>query len=243
MKQTLATFLMVCFAGIFGFSQSLSLSYNQQKLPVNGTLVRTGSSDSLEMTSWLKIVNESGKLIHVHEKKVELVLANGAAGSICWAGFCYNPSIYESLHPLALDAGEEKVGCFAHFTPGGTIGESLVRWVFYDRDNPSDSVSVTINYITYPTAINEVDSGAGYLSAPFPNPADKEVSFHYSLPTGSDAELVIRSLGGKLMKKERVSFTRNVVRLNTSSFVNGVYYCTLMVEGKATATRRLVVSR
>jgi hypothetical protein len=241
MKRTSLIFFITLISILHGVSQGLSLTYGMEKLPVNATIVRTGTADSIEMTTWMMIRNESGKVMHVQEKKVELTLASGAAGSICWAGYCYNPGIYESLHPLTLGQGETKTGCFAHFTPGGAIGESLVRWVFFDKDDPNDSVSVTINYITYPSGCDEACSGRELLSQPFPNPANNEVNFYSYFPSNTKAELVGRDVSGKMVLKHKIIDQQGVISVNTSSFQSGVYYFSLLTGDKAGLVRKILV--
>lgn len=225
---------------LLGNAQSLKLSYNQKQLDPDATIVRTGSADSIEMTTWMLIKNISDHQIMVQAKKVELELAKGAAGSICWAGYCYQPSIYESLHPLKLDPDSSRVGCFAHFTPGGGIGQSVVRWVYFDRDNPTDSVCVTIQYITYPSSLERMSTRLS-LATPFPNPAHQSTRIGFSLPAEASANLVIRTLEGKIIQKVQIHAWQESATVNTENLPSGVYLCCLEFDGRIAATVRLVV--
>ena len=241
MKKLLTVLILILLSNYPVHSQSLSLFYNQVQLSNNSTLVRTGTSDSLEMTTWMMIRNDANKVMQVHAKKIEISLASGAAGSICWAGYCYNPSILESLHPLTLGAGEEKIGCFAHFTPGGSIGTSLVRWVYYDMENPDDSVSVTINYITYPAGIGTSSSGEELFSPPFPNPADNEVRFSCLSELTGESSILVYDQRGSVVYKGNLRKTTGVVHINTSTLYNGVYYISLFTDGNPVFSRKMII--
>lgn len=77
-----------------------------------------------------------------------------------------------------------------------------------------------------------------------PNPATQETVFHYSLPFGTErAQIIVRSIDGRLMERISVGADSGHVRWNTEYLQPGIYLYTLSVEGGTRTTGRLVIIR
>jgi len=77
----------------------------------------------------------------------------------------------------------------------------------------------------------------------YPNPAKKRVMLNYSLKQNSElGEVIVRNILGIQVYKVDLRGTDGQVTIPVSDFRNGVYFCTMIVDNKVYATKRLVVN-
>ena len=235
------TFLLLFTSGITCFSQSFALADDFKTLVNGAEIFQSGPSDTLQLITWLHITNKTGNTRQVKMKKQELAMLPGGSSSICWAGYCYGPEMTVSTFPLTMVAGETVSGCFGHFGPNGCRGISVVRWVFFNESDPSDSLSITVHYSTFPSAVETSQVSQFSLSVAGSVPADDRIDFRYSVPTGLQGMIEFRNLSGKLVSGKIPVFLTGKFTLNTSQLPAGIYLCILLVEGKSRETRKILV--
>ena len=228
--------LSVCRSGI---SQSFSLFYHGVKLTADTALVRTGTPDTLEMTTWLTIRNDAATEKQIQAKKAEVSMAPGAACSLCWAGYCYPAEIFQTDYPLILASGASETSCFAHFITGSTVGTSIVRWTYFDKDDPEDSVSVVIHYILYPMGIGNPGTNGRVVVSP--NPADGAVFFRLTAPVPTTCTISLCTLSGQVVLEEKVRVSAGSLRIGTSELPGGIYIYSLHSGGKILASGKVVI--
>jgi hypothetical protein len=240
MKIRLTIFLLILFGFQSGFTQSFSLYYHGIKMTADTVLNRSGTQDTLDLTSFLTIRNNSTTEKRITAKKTEIAMVPGTACSICWAGHCYPPEIMESLFPLLLGPDSSKTSCFAHFTTGGSMGTSKVCWTYFDQDNPSDSVSVLIQYLVYPLGIGHSGNKENVVVSP--NPADDNVTFRLADPGLSAVTVQIISAAGKTIFSESLVNPGNWITIPTNTFPSGTYFFELTSGGDHTACGKVIVT-
>jgi hypothetical protein len=234
--------LLLFFAdGLSCFSQGFQLIDRGISLSNGDDLFLSGPSDTLQLITWLSISNLTGDSLNVLMKKEEIDMLPEASTSICWAGYCFDPTIMISMFPLSMPQGETVSGCFGHFAPNGGRGVSVVRWTFFKADNPNDSISVTSHYSTYPSAIEDLTGGDLLLTNAGPNPANDKVVLRHSLPQGKAGRIELRSLYGNLVSSAgNISLSAFAV-FNTEALDPGLYFCSLIIDGKNAATIKVQV--
>lgn len=163
------------------------------------------------------------------------------SSSICWAGYCYGPEMMVSSEPLIMLPGETASGCFGHFGPHGSRGVSVIRWTFFSESNPNDSVSLTVQYSTYPAAVGSIGPLRHSITPACSLPADHQLVFRCSLPAGSHGVLQLRNQEGKTVAVNSMVPTSGTSEFNTSDLPSGIYYCTLVVNGKPAASLKVPV--
>lgn len=245
MKKVLLSVLFISMVCLSGYSQSLSLSNAGGPIVSNSTIVQAGTPDSSEMVTYLNVKNIGTAPVDVLCKKVELTMLDSTEVTICWAGGCYPPNTFVSPNSQPMAAGETNTEFVGHYTQIAfnhfKVGESIVRWVFFDRSNPNDSVSVTVKYTTYPAGVEESVASRGVLTSPYPNPASADACCEYAIPAGSQGTIVVRDLLGATVQTHLLPASNGRATINTSNLGNGIYFCSLMVDGKISQTKKLVV--
>jgi hypothetical protein len=239
MKKYLLLFCLTGIASLITYSQSLQLSDSTGSIANNSTILKYGSPLADEIVSYVFVKNTTANPISVKVKKVELIALHGTVNLFCW-GLCFSPEVFVSPDPIVINAGVTNTTDFSgHYLPNGVVGISTIRYVFFDANNPSDTVCVNIDFDTYPLGIHNL-TGAS-LSGAFPNPADNMVSFTYSVPQNSMAKVIIRNVLGSIIKEVDITNNSGKLSLNTSEFADGVYFYTFLVNGNSQVTKKLVI--
>lgn len=150
---------------------------------------------------------------------------------------CYIPSVTNSGN-FVTDPGEFNT-LLADFSAGSTTtGTSIVRYKWYDINNPADSAILTLVYNVTPVGIAE--SFVGSLGEPYPNPANGSVAIPYDF-TGETAELIVIDAAGRVVYTENLSDAVAVVQLNIGEWAEGMYFVSLISNDGVLARRKLVV--
>jgi hypothetical protein len=81
------------------------------------------------------------------------------------------------------------------------------------------------------------------ISNPYPYPANEVVSFNYQLLQNNiDAKIELYDVLGNEVGSYRLQSEYNKVVIQTSSLKTGVYFFTLIIDGKNMITKKLVVN-
>jgi len=147
MKSILSLFCLLAFAtGIT--AQSLTLSNANGAVPHNSYVTIAGAPTTEMLTSAAAVTNNSNSAIEVKVKKIENYLVDNSMNTFCW-GLCFPPFVYESPDPLTIGPGETNDEDFwGEYFPTQTTGTSSITYVFFDSNNPVDSVAFITLYKT-----------------------------------------------------------------------------------------------
>jgi hypothetical protein len=168
----------------------------------------------------------------------------------CWA-ICYSEGavtdgfVTPSQHALTIDAGASTNNFYSDFVPNGTVGIATYRYTFYDQTNPSDETSLEITFDTQNVGIKDVlTSGKSGISESYPNPAASDVNINYSLTPGwNQANLAIYSMLGSQVQSVNLNENQGTLNLDVSSLPAGLYFYTLVVDGNAINTKKMLVTK
>jgi hypothetical protein len=240
MKATGLLALLV-FGSVALSAQSLSLVYNGNPIPPNYQLTVPGHPNAGDMIVEVEVTNNSLEDLLILVKKVENYLVPNTQNTFCWAGMCYAPNVYVSPFYDTIYAGQTTLpGEFSgHYNALSNPGQSSISYVFFDMNNPNDSVMVTIIYDATLTGIPE--SRVASVSEPYPNPANQNVRFDYFIDEPVLAELKVYSLLGTLVNETKLATGEGTINVETSGIGEGFYFYVLTVDRKEIKTGRFVV--
>lgn len=196
------------------------------------------------------VTNTSNSTKSVSLRKT--VLQNPAGQDIffCFGSNCYTPATFVAA-PVNLNAGQSLpytqtgvtyYGARTEFDANGVLGLSVVRYTVFDSLNVSDSINITISYEVTPTGIKAASRPA-FVANATPNPASSAVTFNYNLNGATNANLKIYNSLGNVVKTVALSPGAKNMQLDVSSLGEGFYFYSLVADGQAVSTRRLVITR
>ena len=218
-------------------AQNLSITDTLANDITNDTLIISGTNATL--ISDVVIKNNSSSTISVKVKKVENNIVSGSINTFCW-GQCFSPATYVSPNPISIDGGAVNKNDFhGDYSPNGNKGTSVITYVFFDADNPTDSAYVTVLYkvnldnILY---INDANTFRVY-----PNPANDYVNISCnSKYNNSSAKIIIYNALGSVVRKIQITDKQRNVAVSVNGFKSGIYFCKLMDENDI-AVKKIIV--
>ncbi len=152
---------------------------------------------------------------------------------------CYIPATLNSGN-FITDTGSFNM-LLADFAAGTNFGISVVRYKFYDLNNPTDTGNITLIYNVTPVGIAESFVPAGSLNDVYPNPSNGTTNISYSSNSTAKSEIVITDLTGKEIYREQTNSQTGTTSVNTSSWAQGLYTISLVNDGVVVARKKLVV--
>ncbi len=218
------------------FSQSLKI-LDTNNVDISGTTVNVSGtvSDGL-VYFYAHIQNTSVQDIQTIVFR-QVVYENGSAGN----SFCFGPHCYTSdtaNFPVTIVSGDIDSSFDATYLIADA-GISQIIYTFYDKNNTSDKVSVTVNYdIT--TAIIAGNLQKNFLSKPYPVPASEFVNFDYHFD--ADAQLMVYDITGKVILRTILNPKQNQLKIPVKNFNSGIYYYSLLINKKKIITNKFIVN-
>ncbi len=232
MKISTIILLSVCMLRAFsGNAQAVHAT--------SGAYYITGSSDST-LVSHVRIINTGSVTLMVQVSRDLVSLTTGHQEQFCWGITCYSPGTPTSTHAETILPGDTNSTFIGYLYPHGHNGTSIVNYLFFDVADPSDTVSVMFTY-DFPTGIREL-SGKATITNASPNPADGLTSLSYNLNSAKDARLVIYNVLGTAVKEIKLTDKSSTLIITTSDLKSGVYFYSLIADGKSVASKKLIVA-
>jgi hypothetical protein len=191
--------------------------------------------------------NAGGSEIVVSMRKVEVGVLQGTDNDFCFAGKCYQPSVFLAPDKMTLAPGSttDTNDCYAQFYPGGLIGSSTIKYEFFSHDGSFETVYVQVTFTaTAPTNISGLPFANVVFSDPYPNPARGHTTVDYQLtPEVKNARIILRSLTGQVVQTFPLNVTANSIRIDTSSLNSGMYFYSIEINNQVFLSKRLIVGR
>jgi hypothetical protein len=240
MKKAILFVYLIGIAAFYGYSQSFTLSDSTGAVANNSTVVFTGLPSDDLISSYVFVTNISSSAKDVRVKKVEIDLVDGSANTFCW-GLCYSPNIYVSLDTQNIAAGGTNYFDFVgDYMPQTVSGISVIRYVFFDDHNTSDTVCFNVEYHAFPLGVENVHKGTQSIAA-YPNPANAVLNFEYNV-SGIDSKIVVRNLLGSTVKEVAIGNSGDrKSTISVADLSNGVYFYSLVEGGQVLTTKKFIV--
>jgi hypothetical protein len=198
-----------------------------------------GSSEDFIIQSNAVVKNIGSTTIDVKAKRIEEQLVSGTINYFCWT-LCYGPMTDESPDALTFAPGQERSDFVADYEPDHNEGVSTITYVFFDEQNPNDSVAYTVNYLVTPVGINE---NVWAVNDPYPNPANTTVTFDYKAGAFGDALVSIYDMLGNVRKEAKMQQGMSRMVMDVADLEPGVYFYSIKIDNHTSITKKMIVSR
>jgi len=136
MKKLLLSAILVSFA-LFAFTQSLEIYYDGELVPDQSSITLTDDVNVAMMAIEVGVKNVGSTALDVKTRKFEVSIIPGSVNMFCW-GLCFPPYIFESPDPINIAPGETCEEFSGEYQPNGNSGVSIIRYTFFDMNNPND---------------------------------------------------------------------------------------------------------
>ncbi len=238
--KTLLLTLVLAFTYTLS-AQSLQIVTSKSQTKVTGNAYTTN-----DLKADAVVKNISPVPVTILVKRIDRNYTNLTdSNAICW-GLCFTPDI--SVSPVAfartLQPDEEsELGDFsAHVYPDldGQYATGDITYVFFDMEDPQDSVAFTISYEVTP------DFSVAELEEPlelsvYPNPASTSFTINYDLGNNNSANFELVNVVGKTVYSTQLDRLASKKEVNVSQFTPGVYFYRLKNQGETLLTRKVII--
>lgn len=199
-----------------------------------------GSVNDSYLVSKFKVKNNTSATLTTQCKK-EIISAIGlTTNDFCWGMGCYDTVTYVSLTSATIVGYGEDSTFKASYFPNSQLGTTTIRYRFYDKNDPTDSVSVVVRYHVTGVSVEPKQKTAVTLDAS-PNPSKGTSVIRYAMD-GQSGQLLIHNMLGALVQEIPLDAKAGVVSLDTKSFQPGLYFYSLRSAGQVLSTKKLVVA-
>lgn len=216
-----------------------------------GNVVQNGASYFIygEGNEWGEINMEftitANDTTSIVGEKVEMNVVENTSNWFCW-GVCL-PSTEFVSRPNELYADASDVFSVHYmFEDGYTMFdvagyEQVMQYYLYTTDDPDNKFVINV---TFKYSLDDVEdiNAVEEFSGAYPVPASDVVNFDYSFNSGVNSAMVaVYNMMGQEVLRSDVSGMSGKLSLNVSDLADGVYFYSLIVNGKTEKSSKLVV--
>ena len=199
-----------------------------------------------EIPGELAIRNLTETPILIGIKRVESTIGTGQQTWFCINDNCYEPETEEAPVSIEIAPGETFRGFRSVLSAGLGQGYSTVKYIVYDKRNPSNEFPLEVNYsVTDHSEVSALFSSRQLiLNDVYPNPVSDFAIVDYAiLDPESEAKIVIHSVLGSIIGEYKLQPLETNLKINAGTFNPGVYFYTLYIENDGVMTRKLIVRK
>lgn len=206
-------------------------------------LVSGGLND--EIRAKAEIRNMTFTVINVKSKLEIITLTPGHSIVFCW-DICYPPKEedcisegYLTIMPMGTSGENFHADVFAD----GHIGESKVKFTFFNVDNPDDNISFIVTFLVGTSSVEKTISDIQYsLSEPSPNPVNSSSIISYHINNDfSEAKIRFYNTQGIEVFNQQLLASSGNINIELLNLTQGIYYYHLEIDGFITETKKLVL--
>ena len=242
LKKSIFTLIFLAVIGCVS-AQSLRFELNGTVYSDGETVVCTNDLYGFgEYVQDMQIRNLTSGDLNVVVKKEVVENLEGTTNFFCW-GMCFGPDLEVSpAVPVAANSVSAEGSLSFHVAFDESVfGYVLMKYSAYDERNPDDKVTILVKFHKSGAGLNEVPTCS--FGHAYPNPASSVVRFNYVLSsTGNAVVGIYNLLGQEVMTQELDSF-QGQLSFSVADLQEGIYFCTLLVNGKALQTEKFVVKK
>ena len=240
-KKSIITLMFLAAIGYVS-AQSLQFELNGNVFSDGEAIECTTTNEWGEHFQEMQLRNLTSNDLDVIVEKEIIENLDGTMNWFCW-GLCFSPDVFVSPNPVTVAANsitDESALSFHAMFEEGIFGYVVVRYYAYDERHPDERISIIVKFHKSGVGVND-NSRPMEMGSAYPNPASSTVNFDYSL-NGSLTAVVYNIVGQEVMRQD---LNANVGKLTlpVADLNDGIYFCTMLVDGRAWTTQKFVVKK
>jgi len=208
----------------------------------NKIVVVSGSNPSVDaLVGYIRVKNTTTtNLNHVFVRRVVNQEVANTTNSFCFGVQCYPPWVNESTAADTIKAGATDNSFYADYYPDGHGGLTSVTYEFFDNITFGTPVSAkaTIDFLISAAGFDENNL---VFKGPYPNPSSQVAHFEYNIPSVNSARLIIRNMLGVQLENQVIETGNGKKSIDVSGYASGIYFYSLIIDGKTVQSKKMVV--
>ena len=232
------------FLAVIGFVSAQSLQFE-----LNGNVYNDGDAiECATVNEWgeyyqdMQIRNLTSDDLDILVEKEVIENLDGTMNWFCW-GLCFSPDVLVSPSPVTVAANsvtEESALSFHAMYEDGVFGYVVVKYSAYEERHPENRVSIVVKFHKSGEGIDTYMRPM-LMSQAYPNPASSFVNFDYDFDGNLTA--VVYNILGQEVLRQNLNTNFGQLTFPVADLNDGIYFCTMMVNGRAFATQKFIVKK
>jgi len=212
---------------------------------INNSTIRIYSSnpDIDVMIAYVWIKNTTGtEMPNLFVRRITNYAVENSDNNFCFGIQCYPPFLDESTIADTAKVGILNKTFTGDYSPYGHSGITSITYEFFDNITFGDAAVSSKVTFEYHLSANSINEDKLVFKGPFPNPASQYANFEYTLPIGTNkAQLIIRNMLGIEIENLKIENHSGKKAIDVSTYPSGIYFYTLLVDGKVIQSKKLIV--
>lgn len=212
---------------------------------INNSTIRIYSSNPdievMVANVWIKNTTNT-EMPNLFVRRIINHSVDSSENLFCFGASCYPPFVDESVTADTAKVGIINKTFTGDYSPYGHSGVTSITYEFFDNLTFTDApVSSKVTF-EYHLSANSINEDKLVFKGPYPNPASQVAHFEYNLPASSGvAQMIIRNMLGVEIENMNFESRSGKKAIDVSSYPSGIYFYTLIVDGKAIQSKKLIV--
>lgn len=241
MKKSIFTLILLTLMGYVS-AQTLQFEWEGTVFDEGETIECTNDEFGFgEYIQHMQVRNITSEPMKVLIEKEIIQDLEGVMNSFCW-GMCFGPDTFVSPEAIDIPAGEVNTDelSFHALYPDDLYGDVIIKYYAYEERNPDQRISIIVRFRKSGVGVNE-NVHTMTLGQAYPNPATNTVSFNYSF--GGNLCAVVYNLVGQEVMRQELNANDGQLSFSVADLQGGIYFCTMLVDGRAVSTQKFVVKK
>ena len=203
--------------------------------------VTGGNPDADVLSGYIRVKNNTSTSLKIYVKRKINQEVNETANWFCFGPTCYGPMTDSSLSVTTIAPGVTDLTFYGDYSPSGLGGLTSITYEFYDKQTFPTRISAkaTVEFSISAVACKEEKF---FLRGPYPNPSSEFTEFEYNLPSDcKNPKLIIRSMLGVEINSQKLEGISGIKKIDISNYQPGVYFFSIILDGKILQTRKMVI--
>ncbi|MEO7989764.1 MAG: T9SS type A sorting domain-containing protein [Chryseolinea sp.] len=192
----------------------------------------------------IRFKNTSDKPIVLIIRKISGQIGGTQKNFLCLDANCLDQRAEDQI--VKVEAGQTLSSLQVALEAGLVSGLSSVRYIAYNKSNPSQSIEFEVNFIVEEKAEKQsiYTSKFMMLKDVYPNPVIDHALVDYKILNEQiKAKIVIHNILGNNQGEYELLSSENLLRIPAEGFSAGIYFYTLYINNEGVVTRKLIVKK
>ena len=192
----------------------------------------------------LRIKNKTEKPITLVIRRVDTQIGTTQKNLICPDNDCADQRSEEFI--FKLEPGQTLQNLSFGLEAGLAEGYSTVRYMIFNKSNPSESSAIELNYVVEGKSEKTSIYSSKYITIHdvYPNPVIDHANIDYKIHSDDvKTKIVIHNILGNTLTEYELASVETSIKIPADQLGAGIYFYTLYIENEGVMTRKLIVKK
>ena len=192
----------------------------------------------------IRFKNTTEKSIVLIIRKISGQIGGTQKNFLCLDANCLDQRAEDQI--VKVEPGQTLSSLQVALDAGLVSGLSSVRYIAYNKSNPSQSIEFEVNFIVEEKADKQSIYTSKFITLKdvYPNPVIDHALVDYKILNEQiKAKIIIHNILGNNQGEYELLSSENLLRIPADGLSPGIYFYTLYINNEGVVTRKLIVKK